>query len=134
MTVSCFTKAEDTNFTKCGIDKLNVSEVSLSPYPVTPGSTLSVKISGGPTTVAVNGGNATLALKVFGATLYYRVFDICTQFGVTCPVQKGAKWTGEIKQDIPKDAPTGITVQAEVNIYDSLKKNLSCIDMNVTPE
>ena len=134
MTVSCFAKAEDTNFTKCGLDKLNVTEVSLSPYPVTPGSTLSVKISGGPTAVAVQGGNATLALKVFGATLFFEVFDICTQFGVTCPVQKGAKWTGEIKQDIPKDAPTGIPVQAEVNIRDSDKKNLSCIDMIITAE
>ena len=93
------------DFTHCpGVtDELQITAVSLSPDPVHPSCNVVVKVSGGPTEIAVSGGNATLSLILFGSTVYRKGYDICTEFGVSCPVPAGEKWSGQIQQAIPKE-------------------------------
>ena len=120
------------DFTHCpGVtDELGIAAVSLSPDPVHPSCNVVVKVSGGPTEIAVSGGNATLSLILFGSTVYRKGYDICTEFGVSCPVPAGEKWSGQIQQAIPKEIPTFGSIKAQVDIYNQTHI-LSCFTMTI---
>ena len=121
-------------FTKCDPpveDQLKVNAVAFSPDPVEPGKPLVVKISGGPTDVEVTGGKATLSVLLFGTKVINIDFDVCTEFGVKCPVAKGENWNGAITYDIPSEIPSGISATAQVNIKDAAGNDLSCFQMDV---
>ena len=133
--IICSTKCivNSHDFKKCPntTDKLAVSAVSLSPDPIVPGTNVVVKLSGGPTAVIVSGGKATLSLKLFGVVIFTEDFDICTQFGIKCPVAVGEKWTAQITQAIPKQAPAGAPITTIIDIFDKAGKKLSCLEMEV---
>ena len=112
-------------------DKLGINAVSLSPDPVKGGVPLTVKVSGGPTSVEVTGGTATLSVTLFGSKILQLPFDLCTKFGVTCPVQQGEKWNGVISYPIPKALPSFGSITAQVDITDTNGKELSCFTMKI---
>ena len=117
------------DFTVCdGItDDLKITAVDLSPDPPAAGKSLTVKVTGGPTSVAVTGGEATLNGFAFNTHIYGPLsFDICTDFGVKCPVAAGDSWDGQISYPIPSVAPKGLKLSLKVDITDEKNQELSC--------
>ena len=128
-TISTLVEGHDFNICSGKKDLLGIAAVSISPDPIQPGSTLTFKISGGPTSVEVTGGTATLSVSIYGATILSLPFDVCSQFGITCPVAKGEKWNGGISYPIPKEIPTFGSVTAKIDITDKSGSELTCFTM-----
>ena len=79
----------------------------------------------------MTGGKATLSVLLFGTKVINIDFDVCTEFGVKCPVAKGENWNGALTDDIPSEIPSGISATAQVNIKDAAGNDLSCFQMDI---
>jgi hypothetical protein len=119
-----------TSFTTCGTDELGITTVTLSENPVTPGTDLSVTVTGKPT-IDVSAGTLTLNIKVLGITVYTESFDLCTEVGVTCPLVAGASFTATVSEAIPANSPS-VTATAQMVAVDGNKNQISCIQVKVS--
>ena len=114
-------------------DELKITSVNLTPDPPAAGKSITVEVDGGPTSVEVKGGKATLNIYAFNTHIYGPLsFDLCTDFGVKCPVANGAKWDGKITYPIPSVAPKGLKLSLKIDITDENSKELSCFKVDTT--
>jgi cathepsin L len=119
------------DFAECGkTQSLGLNSITLNPDPVVTGSNLDVILSGTPS-VGINGGTATLKVKYMGVTLLTEDFDLCSDLGVSCPLNAGETLTAKISYPIPGAAPA-VTATAEVDVVDSAGNSLDCVTLKVT--
>jgi C1A family cysteine protease len=119
-----------TSFSTCATDHLGITSVALSENPVTPGTTLTVSITGTPDQT-ITSGTVDLNIYYHNVKLYSESFDLCTGIGVTCPLQSGVTFTAAVSEVIPSSTPS-LTTTAQVVTYDGSSNELSCISVSVT--
>jgi len=118
-----------TSFSTCATDHLGISSVTLSEDPVSPGTTLTVSITGTPDQT-VSSGSAVLSISVLGTTVITETYDLCSQLGLTCPLESGVTFTASVSEDIPSVTPK-MSATAQVAVYDGNQNELSCISVKV---
>jgi ML domain len=116
------------DFELCGTDHLGISVVDIQPDPVNSGASFTVSVSGSPDQL-ISSGTLKLDIYLGSKDLYSLSYDICTEVGLTCPIQAGQPFTASITETLPK-LPK-ITVKAVCTAEDSSGQQLTCVQTDV---
>ncbi|KAJ3278631.1 Phosphatidylglycerol/phosphatidylinositol transfer protein, partial [Blyttiomyces sp. JEL0837] len=107
-------------------DPLTVTNITLSEYPVVPGTNLTISFAGNLTVPVVNGTKIRVTAKVGFFTAYDQTIDVCSQENVTCPYAPGPQ-TLSFLFPVPSNVPN---VTADVKAVGTLPDGteLACIE------
>ena len=78
----------------------------------------------------ITAGKITLVVEKFKKALITQDLDLCTDVGLTCPLQAKMTATASITQEIPGDVPA-IKAVAHIEVMDGSGSQLSCIEVPI---
>lgn len=122
---------KEHNFTICdGVkDELKIHSLIFNPDPIKPHTVLSVKAKGTYIgTKVTTGGEVKLSISYYGVPVASKEFDVCTHFGLKCPLDPGANVVAELDYRIANIPLSGVTLDVQIDITDQDADEITCLN------
>jgi cathepsin F len=120
---SCFS-VYATKPTSCHTpDELGVTDISFSPSTIKSGVTLTTTVTGTPIET-VSSGTLVVVISYLGVALKTTTYDICTQVGLTCPLQSGVAFKASLTQVV--SSSMSFTGVLQLSAKDASGSVISC--------
>ena len=109
--------------------KFGIKQLNLVPDPPEIGSNLTISFSGTSEENVYQGSYLDIEISVLSIKIATHTYNLCNDLHVKCPIYQGAVYQGNLTYTIPKEVPKDLTISAKLNVYNSNKTEISCIEL-----